>query len=849
MTGEWIKSRRVRHATAGDHWSTTTYWRTRGVSLRPGGIAVRAETMGPWGNATERAVAAWPIGSRPFELAFEIDLDEVRWQTYFAAGMAVAICSRPPPEMTAEDFCVVCHVHFAGIAVSAWRGWFLDDDAVQLSPTTGGGDNLESAAWHFRHVRDARLRVVIDRDANQQLRWRVWSDTLPELNPWIDERWTIPDELAGTKLSTLVVQRTPVRPSHYGYPGFAVAGRVTRIAGRPGRCEPTQADRPDWDGWSDWPMAADEATRGKPGSHRPRLLWDEAGREAIAERWNDPAFEAYRTQIEQAGQSDEPQPLAMLLVADLNGDSDVAERLMSRVREICRNRDAIDFAGSDWILVAQVFDTWRDRLSPADKHLLLGYLRFMLHTAPLCHDDWFWNPRHNPSNTTAVANAGAGMVALALLDDAPEARAQAIAAREVLKRFAQRCTTPDGGYIEGTLYWAYALNHYLTFLDAWRRCGIDPSMNDLDASLAINGRYAEAVVGGDGRMVTFGDTQPWLTGASVMAFLDRELDQPVLRALAAEAVRAGPTRFVESAFLFHRDAPPPQRPPALPLVSALPELQLATLRSDRTFVPAMSVSITGTPSLLSHHKQADAGSVILSAGGQPVWIDPGYYQPAAASHSNLTLIVDGRRWDPRPGVPTRWIGHGSIGSVRWAAVDLSDTFAEAAAAHGAASAQAVLPTVRRTVLLSGTAVVVVDQVGLTGQVDQASVEQRWQWAGKPMLDHGRLTFPIGPGQHPAVAVRGVPRWNEPIESAGPLDFGESWIFRRMADAGQVGWYQTTHRIPLTGTGASRTVTGVTIAEFGGVIGKTDCQIDGVTRVRLPDGTGVQVAPNGLIVKK
>ncbi len=75
----------------------------------------------------------------------------------------------------------------------------------------------------------------------------------------------------------------------------------------------------------------------------------------------------------------------------------------------------------------------------------------------------------------------------------------------------------DGGCLEGTLYWQYGGMYPIAFgLALERATGDSRGLLDLPR-FRHAGDYARVILGGDGEMTCFNDTQPWLSGMVPLA--------------------------------------------------------------------------------------------------------------------------------------------------------------------------------------------------------------------------------------------------------------------------------------------------------------------------------------------
>jgi hypothetical protein len=238
----------------------------------------------------------------------------------------------------------------------------------------------------------------------------------------------------------------------------------------------------------------------------------------------------------------------------------------------------------------------------------------------------------------------------------------------------------DGGCVEGNLYWDYGLTYQLLFGHALLHATGDDRGLLANETLARVPEFVETQLGGDGRLFTFNDTQPWLTGLAVCADLGSRLDNDLLRWLADRTAREATTggtevftrpQFYALAFRARDAKPGPSEFPGVPTVEHLRVLQWGVLRSDGAALrPGLVLGIKGRGGPTTHHAQEDLGSFVLHARGEVLLLDPGYYQGDASAHS--LPLVDGRGPDRRGSATITEAGE--RGPWRWMTVDATDAY-------------------------------------------------------------------------------------------------------------------------------------------------------------------------------
>ncbi|MCR9201210.1 MAG: IPT/TIG domain-containing protein [Planctomycetaceae bacterium] len=507
------------------------------------------------------------------------------------------------------------------------------------------------------------------------------------------------------------------------------------------------------------------------GRH-PRLFWTDTSLIDRRRRLQSAEFDGYRAAIYKEARGG--NLLAQTVLTAVQQDEGFRKTLLASVRSICRQRKAIEFDAITWGMVAAVYDCLFDSLSAEDRDLLLGYLEFTLECYRRTDADWFFNTQGNPSNTVAISNSGGGLVALVLLDTHPQARRLAERARRKLREFAQATIRPDGGYIEGTLYWNFAMAEYVRFMLAWENSRL-PSTSPVVPALRSMPDYVNAVFDNDGYVLAFNDSQPLKTGLPVVAYLSRRYGHRRMGRLADHYINQG---YPNSAltFLVRDSSPVNNNLPEAPGVILLPQTQLATFRSQTPAQPQSTLAIYGGSAPMSHHRQQDQGSVFYSVNGDWLLIDPGYFLPEAKHHS--IPLINGA--GPTAGISSRFTAFASHDNCSFLRMDLSDAYA----AHP--TSQDVQSVVRHILFHSGEFVIVDEVVTESGSFD---LQQQFQFACP--VEYSRnsnsvdLSVPQRKGVPATLSVAGR-QWSVTID--GPRDFDGSWEFRKFAEAGTLSWH-------------------------------------------------------------
>jgi hypothetical protein len=459
--------------------------------------------------------------------------------------------------------------------------------------------------------------------------------------------------------------------------------------------------------------AAGELAKAK--REHPYLFFAKGEQAKLRQRYEKRPLALYRkAMVAQAEDAMETKPSprrnrapdtlqALLWAYHLTGEKKYRRRCMDWVRANWDRQRFGRWSETTTAAMAAVYDTLYPELTDEEKGKLKAYLQRALDQHVGNEYGWLYK---DPSNVEPVQCGAAGMAALALMWESPKARAGVKLSRQKLHRYADRCMTRDGGYIEGSLFWGFGLSHYLMFAHALHRATGDASLID-HARLKKQHRFVEVLLGGDGQFMPFSDTQPWIGGWPICADLGSRCDNELLLWLADSmaAMRAGaydgPQVRLDNrgthtalAVLLRSECQAPEAFPGLPKLTYLETMQWGVMRSSGELIPNLAVGVKGSEGLLSRHKQNDLGSFVLYAGGEMLLLDPGYYQGAAGSHT--LPLLNGRgpiHLDSR--IVETWQG----GPLRQMTVDSSKAYGFAAR------------RVRRIVVMAGDrAVVVLDDI-------------------------------------------------------------------------------------------------------------------------------------------
>jgi hypothetical protein len=179
------------------------------------------------------ASAKWEVGVAPFEFWFDLEVDKGRLEAWRYNGLAVALCSAPPMDMTDKDVAIVAGIYQAGVQCAVKTGPFfkpgLDKKvplfhavsiekkgwpkrAYELTMTGAAGENF-SIQWPKQELDGLRLRFRIQRQEGNRVHFEVFNADGDFSRPWWIGETTLPDNLAVVPIRHIVVQSVEYAPN------------------------------------------------------------------------------------------------------------------------------------------------------------------------------------------------------------------------------------------------------------------------------------------------------------------------------------------------------------------------------------------------------------------------------------------------------------------------------------------------------------------------------------------------------------------------------------------------------------------------------------------------------------
>lgn len=224
-------------------------------------------------------------------------------------------------------------------------------------------------------------------------------------------------------------------------------------------------------------------------------------------------------------------------------------------------------------------------------------------------------------NRNVVGNGGVGMAALAILDEdgSGDARRALTAAmtsiRNGLAGFAS-----DGSYPEGPMYWEYASDYAVMFLNALQTAtGSTHGLLEV-GGLVRSGEFILDMMTASGDTYTYADSDTGIHPALGLSGLHRLRALPTYEAVAAASVSG---RRLPQRLVLRDPAVAPASPPTTgrPRLSNYSDSGVVVMRADAIDEGGSFAALRYGGSPTVGHRQLDAGDFMISAGGA-VWAQP-----------------------------------------------------------------------------------------------------------------------------------------------------------------------------------------------------------------------------------
>jgi len=313
-------------------------------------------------------------------------------------------------------------------------------------------------------------------------------------------------------------------------------------------------------------------------------------------------------------------------------------------------------------VVAVMYDCFRPDMTAEEKAVFNAMLdKFLLRAARNCLDAPPWWANKSWSNWNGVCAGGMGILALALYDDRPEARALIGFVEQSLGAYFQSFVENGGGCHEGTGYWNYGMNYAMRYLLSWEH-----ATGQKHRALEIPQLGHSLFFPLDFTGISFGDNDGW--GPTAFFFLLARRLGITAAALQAAVhlktpVAPGKTAGVPAELLYAAEAIPDtasmqklQQAHAkrkVPVARVYQGMDWAALADDEAF-PRLRLALRGGSSKVAGHGMLDLLSIRCRVNGALMITDQqdGSYMPTTFSRrgndlygrsaaSKSTLFIDG----------------------------------------------------------------------------------------------------------------------------------------------------------------------------------------------------------------
>ena len=286
------------------------------------------------------------------------------------------------------------------------------------------------------------------------------------------------------------------------------------------------------------------------------------------------------------------------------------------------------------------------------------------------------------NNWSQVCNGGLTIGALAVADP-DTAAAVIIKAREAL-RPAMKAFDPDGGFIEGPSYWAYAMQYTALYLAALQTA-LGTDFDYLKTpGLLETGNFRMHAIGPLGRNFNYADASEAVRDAPAMFWLAKTFDRPVYA--AHERMIASTKRTVNPFHLFwFNPAGGDDDIRRLPTAIQFEAVDVALMRDGWLDPSGAFVGFKGGTNGASH-SHLDLGSFVYDCDGVRWAVDLGpddynlpayfgknrwdYYRLRTEGHN--TLLINGKNQIAKARAPITGFVHD--GNLNVAVADLSPAY-------------------------------------------------------------------------------------------------------------------------------------------------------------------------------
>jgi len=342
------------------------------------------------------------------------------------------------------------------------------------------------------------------------------------------------------------------------------------------------------------------------------------------------------------------------------------EEWEGKVVQECKEGDRGLYTGFGLTALAAAYDWLYNEFTPAERRVIRAKIASRceaIYRATFPEDvekggEWWGGAYLHHDHTIPVAGMGLG--ALAIMDEAPEARVWAARAEEEFLEATKRLGV-DGGWHEGPCGWAFAMASFVPFWDAYSRAF--PTRLDDSTWLQETWRFRLYSRTPDGKFISFGDGRDtgnyqWTAyeAAPALRFIANRFGNPYAQWPAEQEWQARPNPYTAVWEIIWADtslAPAP--PDGLPQSALFENEGLAVMRTGwgatDTVVGFHCDSLVGAAAAEYHekgddymntavdHTHADANSLAIWSRGGFALRNAGYGQRDTGFQNSV--LVDG----------------------------------------------------------------------------------------------------------------------------------------------------------------------------------------------------------------
>jgi len=258
-------------------------------------------------------------------------------------------------------------------------------------------------------------------------------------------------------------------------------------------------------------------------------------------------------------------------------------------------------------------------------------------------------------NWNQVCNGGLGMGALAVANEEPALAGEFLSAALKSIQIPMPGFAPDGGWMEGPGYWAYATAYNVVFLAALDSAlGTDFNLSSIQG-FSEAGTFPIYLNGPSGQSFDFADCGSGSIHGPQLFWMAKKFNRPEFAALEESLVEGPRSELGAKDLIWFKTSGGTNTLRALPLDKYYRNIEVATMRSEWNNPQALFVGVKAGRNGVNHG-HLDLGSFVFDATGKRWALDLGsdnynmpdyfgklrwtYYRLRAEGHNTLVLNPD-----------------------------------------------------------------------------------------------------------------------------------------------------------------------------------------------------------------